>query len=149
MLFAVTAQSATAGESASIDKLYPITPAAHPHTGDHRDVEVDEVGVVDAVALRVADAVRVMANIARGLFFDNMFFMFAETLIAQDTVAIVAAVTQGIVGRALRGVVEGYVLSHQDRFKRRAVRTFWAGTTGRGCGIAVMAIGTAYGAGRV
>ncbi len=128
MLFAVTAQSATAGESAVIDKLYSITPAAHPHTGDHRDVEVDEVGVVDAIALCVTDAMRVVANIARGLFVDNMFFMFAETLIAQDTVAIVAAVTQGIVGGALRGVIQSNVLPYQDRFERRTVRTLRAGT---------------------
>ena len=131
MLSAVTVQGATAGEAAVIDKLDLTTShATHPHGGDHRDVEVDQVGVVDAVALGITDAVRVVADIAGGSFFDNMFVVQAETLIAQDTVAVVAAVTQGVVGRTLRCVVEGPVLPHQDGFESRAVRALRAGTAG-------------------
>ena len=106
------------------------------------------MGVVDAVALGVADTVRVMADIAGGSFFDNMFVVQAETLISEDTVTVVAAVTQGIAGGALRGVVEGQVLPYQYRFESRAVRALRPGTTGRRCGIAVMTIGAANGADR-
>ena len=126
MLSTVAVQGATAGKASIVGELETTHP---PHGGEnHRDVEIDQVGVVDAVALGVADTVRVMADIAGGSFFDNMFVVQAETLIAQDTVAVVAAVTQGVVGGALRRVVEGQVLPHQDGFESRAVRALRAGT---------------------
>ena len=105
MLSTVAVQGATAGKPSIVGELE----TTHlPHGGEnHRDVEIDQVGVVDAVTLDVADTVRVMADIAWGSFFDNMFVVQAETLISEDTVTVVAAVTQGIAGGALRGIVEG------------------------------------------
>ena len=95
MLSPVAIQGATAGKTSIIRELE----TTHiPHGGgNHRDVEVDQVGTVDTVTLGAADTVRVMADIAGCSFFDNMLVVQAETLIAQDTVAVVAAVAQGIV----------------------------------------------------
>jgi len=108
MLSTVAIQGATAGKASIVGELETTRTS---HDGEnHRDVEVDQVGVVDAVALGVADTMRVVTDIAGGSFFDNMLVVQAETLISEDTVTVVAAVTQGIAGGALRGVVEGQVL---------------------------------------
>jgi hypothetical protein len=79
------------------------------HRFDDADVEVDEVGVVDPVALGGADPVRIVTDRAgRILLYDVRLVNSART-VGEEDISVVALVTQGVrlitLDRAIRDTV--------------------------------------------
>lgn len=64
----------------------------------------------------------VMTDITGSIFSNNMHVMFRERLVAQDAVAVVAAVTQCVYGWVFRGSVDGDILQFENR---RVVGAMW------------------------
>ena len=107
-------------------------------------VKIDQVRIVRQVALRTSDAVRIVANIARRILATNMFIVFRKTLVIQDAVTAVAAITQRIVRRALRRVVDRLVIAYKDRLEGRTVRTFRTRPAGAPCLARIVAVRTGH-----
>ena len=65
--------------------------------GNDRCVEVDQMRVVIGIALRAANAMRVMTSIAGRILAANVLVMLSEALVIQDAVAAVAAIAECII----------------------------------------------------
>lgn len=122
MILTVAQKVAGAGLLALIDEpQLPVLVRKH-----NRGVEVDQVRVVGGVALRVADSVWVMADIAWRIFASNVLVVLREAFISQNALLTVAAITQCIGRRALGRVVERFIVTYQYCIECRAVRSLWA-----------------------
>ena len=120
MVFTVANQEAGSGEIALVDETQIAVPAGR-HDGC---IEVDQVRVVCLIALRTADAVWVMAGVARCVFTADVLVVFPEALIVQYVVLAVAVVAELVRSCALLRVIGRFVPVHQDRLERGAVRPF-------------------------
>ncbi len=74
--------------------------------------------VIGCVARQTADAMWVMARIARRIFPLDVFTMLLKTVVVQNTRATVAGIAQRIIGRAFNGEVRRYVVPCEDRLNR-------------------------------
>jgi hypothetical protein len=81
------------------------------------------MAVIEWISLGVADTVRVMTDGAGRIFFNNMLIMLRKTLIPQDAAPAVAFIADGIIRGTLHRVVEGYIVSLEQKLKGGAV---WA-----------------------
>ena len=63
---------------------------------DNLDIKINEMTVVDRIALGIADAMRVMTGSAGRLLILYMFFVPRETLVPQYTLPVVAFIAQGV-----------------------------------------------------
>ncbi len=66
---------------------------------DNIHVEIDQVGIVGAVSLSMADPVRIMAGAARRFLVPDMLIMIIEGLIIQDAGPAVTTVAK-FIGRS-------------------------------------------------
>jgi hypothetical protein len=57
---------------------------------DNLDIKINEITVIDRIALGIADSMRVMTGRARRLLILYMFFMLRKTLVVQNTLPAVA-----------------------------------------------------------
>ena len=110
--------------------------------GNDRRIEVDKMRIVRRIPLITANAMRVMTDIARGIFATNMLVVFLEAFVIQNTVSAVAAITQSIIRRTFRCVVSRHILSRENRLEYRAVRAFRTGPADAPGSVRVMAIDT-------
>ena len=101
MVLAMAGEITTTGIRASV--LEPENAAA---AGGHDPrLEVDQPAVVDRRALRRADAMRVVTDVARRSLADDVLVVILERRVGEDAGAVVALVAQRVVCRALAGVV--------------------------------------------
>jgi len=103
-------------------------------------VKVDQVAVIPAIPLGSIDAVGVVASGARRLHFDNVLLMQGKTLIAKDTVSIVATVAQCVCISALHGKIPGFIICGEQWFEDRSMRPVGAIPAKGTRVVAVMAI---------
>ena len=97
---AVAAEGAFAAESAGVAELES---AGDRVWEDNRGIEVDEVAVACGGALARSDSVAGVAGRAGGVLLDDVGSVFGEGFIAQNAVAVVAAVAEGVGTGALGG----------------------------------------------
>lgn len=111
MVDAVTRQSAGAGEVAGVDE--------EPLTAHDGQVKVDQVIVP---GLRAGDAVGRVADTAWRALGDDVTIVEAEALIAEDRVAIVASIAEGVGLGRLDGEVGRLVLCREQEVEPGTVR---------------------------
>jgi hypothetical protein len=102
----MTSQVAGASEGASVFK----PKLTHHVRRNNREVKVYQVTVICRIALCVAYTVRVVADITRGPFINNVPSVLGETLIANDARAAMTVVTEGVGGAAFRDIICGNIL---------------------------------------
>lgn len=110
-----------------------------------RRIEIDQVRVIRRIALRIAYTMWLMACIAGRTLSANMLVMLTEALVAQNTVATVAAVAKCVVTRTLGRIVRRHVVADENWLEARTMRTLRPGTTSAGRLVGVVAVHTADG----
>jgi hypothetical protein len=93
---------------AAQDALFLVFKPSRPGRRHNAQIEVDQVAVVQGIALKGADPVRVMAGGTGRLLLHDMLPVF-ETGVAQQNGPAVAFVAQGLVGGRLGCIVAGNV----------------------------------------
>ena len=81
------------------------------------------MAVVERIALGVAYPVGVVANRAGRVLIDDMFPMLGKTLISQNAAPAVAFIAHGIIRGVLRRVIEGDIVSLEQKFVGGAMGT--------------------------
>ena len=119
MFLAMACQGAAALKHPAIFELQK---AAIGLWSNDREIKVDEVAVVDVVALRAAYAVWIVANPAWGVHAFNVLLMFTEALIVEDAGRAVALEAHVIETLEVGNAVQGIVLALQNE---RIGRTMW------------------------
>ena len=92
-----------------------------PIWADNLYIKIDEITVIDPIALGIADAMGVVTGRARRLLIHDMFLMFRKALVAQYTLPAVAFIAQGIGVRCFFGEIKGYVVSLKEILKTGAM----------------------------
>jgi hypothetical protein len=140
MVLSMTTKKALSGKPAEVFK-----PGVYLADGSyHSDIKIYEVAVIECISLDIADTMGVVTDRAGRIFFDDMFIMLRKTLISQNALPAVALVTYGIVKRALRGIIEGYIVSLKQKIKPGSMRAL--GPVGI---VGIMTIYTEYNAGYI
>ena len=73
-------------------------------------VKIDQVGIVGAVSLGITNAVGIVTGIARGPFIPDMFVMFTERFIIQNTGPAVTSIAKFIGRSRFKGIICGLIL---------------------------------------
>jgi hypothetical protein len=138
MVLSMTTKKTLSGKPAEVFK-----PGVYLADGSyHSDIKIDEVAVIERISLGAAYPMGVVTDGAGRIFFDNMFIMLRKTLISQDALPAVALVAYVIIKRALRRIIEGYIVSLKQKIKPGSMRAL--GSVGI---IGIMTIDTEYNAG--
>ncbi len=124
---AVASQRTVACQAACIDELHS-SAARRVRRHHDRHIEVDQAAVVHAGSLAAVDAVRVVADAARRSQVHDVPAVQREAFVIENAFTPVTTVAQRVSLRALRRKVIGIVVSHEQRFKDRAVRAVSAGS---------------------
>ena len=101
----VAGQEALTAESPQVDKFQPSVSVRR----NDAHIEIDQMAVVEGVALHEADAVRIVARGAGGIVVDHMQSVFEADILQQDG-SVVTLVAQCIGRRRVGGVVFNDVL---------------------------------------
>lgn len=78
---------------------------------DNLYIKIDEITVIERIALGIADSMRVMTGSAGCLLILNVFFMPRKTLVSQYTLPAVAFIAQSVGGRRFFGEISCDVVS--------------------------------------
>lgn len=89
----------------------------------YSQVKVDEIAVVDWIALQSAYPVGIVTGRAWRLLVNYVCAVFRKTLVVQDAVPTVALIAERVVQGTLRGEVQGSILSLEEELKAGAMRT--------------------------
>ena len=113
MILAMAKQVTGTGSIPAVrEKKFAVTIGRH-----NLGVEVNKMRVIVQVALRAADAMRIVANIARRVFTAYVFVVFSEALVIQNTVPAVARIAKCIIEGTLLRIVQRSVISDQYRLE--------------------------------
>lgn len=108
----------------------------------YSQVKVDEIAVVDWIALQRAYPVGIVTGRAWRPLVNYVCAVFRKTLVVQDAVPTVALIAERVVQGTLRGEVQGSIFSLEKKLKAGAMRTSWPVAI-----IVIMTVCTRYDAG--